>query len=105
MDVHRRNVEFQEGDQVMIRLRPECFPKGGYQKLHSRKAGPYKVLKRLGNNAYLLELPKELNISPIFNVEDPNKHYGTDEDKNPRQPTHRLPKVQHAREDIEDILD
>jgi len=41
VDVHRRNVEFQEGDQVMIRLRPERFPKGAYQKLYSRKVGPY----------------------------------------------------------------
>ena len=48
-DVHKRNVEFQKGDQVMIRLRPERFPKGGYQKLHSRTVEPYKVLKSLGN--------------------------------------------------------
>ena len=32
--LHKRNVEFQEGDQVMIKLRLECFPKGEYQKLH-----------------------------------------------------------------------
>jgi len=63
------------------------------------------VLKCLGNNVYLLELPQELNIGSIFNVKDLIKYYGTDEDKNPGQPIPILPKVQHAREDIEDILD
>ena len=32
--------------------------------------GPFRVLKRLGENAYLWELPSNLHFSPIFNVED-----------------------------------
>ena len=54
-------VESWKGYQVMIRLRSELFLKGAFQKLHSRKAGPYKVLKHLGHNAYL-KLPKELCV-------------------------------------------
>jgi len=32
--------------------------------------GPYRVLRRFGSNAYGLEIPEELGINPIFNVED-----------------------------------
>jgi len=75
-DIHRHHVEFQEGDLVMIRIRPEGFVKGTYHKLHHRSAGPFKILKRLGSNAYHIELPSPLQLSPIFNVEDLTKYVG-----------------------------
>ncbi|EOX94046.1 Uncharacterized protein TCM_003129 [Theobroma cacao] len=67
---HRRKQEFEEGDQVLVHLRQERFPKGTYHKLKSRKFGPCKVLKKISSNAYLIELPPELQISPIFNILD-----------------------------------
>ena len=39
-NLHHRFHEFQEGDYVMVRVRPE-------QKLQARGAGPFKVLKRV----------------------------------------------------------
>ena len=54
----------------MIRLRPERFPSGTVKKLHARSAGPYKVSKRVGSNAYVLELPSDLGISSTFNISD-----------------------------------
>ena len=48
-DVHRRAREFQEGDYVMIRVRPERFPFGTMKKLQSHGAGPFRVLKRVGS--------------------------------------------------------
>ena len=53
----KRAKEFTEGDFVMIRLRPERFPPGTLRKLHARGAGPFKVIKKVGSNAYVLELP------------------------------------------------
>ena len=66
----KRTKEILEGDYVMIRLRPEWFPSRTMKKLHARSAGPYKVIKRIGSNAYVLELPSDLGISSTFNISD-----------------------------------
>ena len=66
----RRTKEFTEGDHVMVRLRPERFPPGTLKKLHARGAGPFKIIKRVGPNVYVLELPPELGISSTFNISD-----------------------------------
>ena len=54
----------------MVRVRLEIFHPSTYLKLQAKETGPFRVLKRLGENAYLLELPLDLYFSPIFNVED-----------------------------------
>ena len=69
-DAHRRPREFQEGDHVMIRVRPERFPSGVVKKLQARGAGPFRVLKRVGSNAYVIDLPDDYGISSTFNVAD-----------------------------------
>ena len=66
----RRTKEFIKGDYVMIRLKPERFPPGTLKKLHARGAGPFKVIKKVRSNAYVLELPPELGISSTFNISD-----------------------------------
>ncbi|RVW35982.1 putative methyltransferase PMT7 [Vitis vinifera] len=42
-DAHRRYIQFQEGDLVMVRLRPERFHPSTYQKLQAKKAGPFRT--------------------------------------------------------------
>jgi hypothetical protein len=70
VDSHRRHLEFAIGDYVMIRIRPERFPSGTVKKLKAHSAGPFKVLKRISSNAYVIKLPSYYGISSTFNIED-----------------------------------
>ena len=42
-----------------------------------KKIGPLKILHKFGNNAYEVELPPDIGISPIFNVCDFFPYKGT----------------------------
>ena len=50
----------------MVSLYPKRFHSSTYKKLQTKKTCPFWILNRLGENAYLLELPLELHFSPIF---------------------------------------
>ena len=52
----------------MIHLKKERLPKGQYTKLMMKKGGPFKILKKCGNNAYKIDLPPIIRLSPIFNI-------------------------------------
>ncbi|PKA64106.1 hypothetical protein AXF42_Ash005118 [Apostasia shenzhenica] len=54
----------------MIRVRPERFPSGVVKKLQARRAGPFKILKKLGSNAYVVDLPSDFGISTTYNISD-----------------------------------
>ncbi|GJT52912.1 hypothetical protein Tco_0987966 [Tanacetum coccineum] len=62
-DLKRKPMEFEVGDKVMLKVLPwkgvVRFGKRG--KLNPRFVGPFKVIKRVGDVAYKLELPEELS--------------------------------------------
>ena len=67
-DKHRDEAPiYSAGDKVMLSaknittLRPKV-------KWSNKFMGPYKTLGQAGNNAYKLDLPKSLNIHPVFHT-------------------------------------
>ncbi|KAL4010206.1 hypothetical protein IC575_030459 [Cucumis melo] len=70
-DKQRRNLEFQVGDQVFLKLSPwrGVIRFGRKGKLSPRYIGPYQITERVGPGAYRLELPIELaRIHDVFHV-------------------------------------
>jgi hypothetical protein len=52
----------------------------------SRAAGPFKILAKINDNAYKLELPPEFEVSPSFNILDLRPYLG-EEDEIPSRTT------------------
>ncbi|KAJ1380355.1 Retrotransposon gag domain [Sesbania bispinosa] len=70
-DKHRRDIHFEEGDWVYLKLQPyrlRSLAKKVNEKLSPRFYGPYQVIKRVGQVAYQLQLPCESRIHPVFHV-------------------------------------
>ncbi|GJV88580.1 reverse transcriptase domain-containing protein [Tanacetum coccineum] len=75
-DLKRKPMEFEVGDKVMLKVSPwkgvVRFGKRG--KLNPRFVGPFKVIKRVGDVAYKLELPEELSrVHNTFHVSNLKK--------------------------------
>ena len=111
-NTRRKDRQFQVGDMVLIRLKPERFPLGSFNKLHARRARPFKVVKKLGPNAYVIELPGDYGISHIFNIEDLTQFHGpegplpaTSDLTTQQDAVIRVPKNTAPRDEIASILD
>jgi hypothetical protein len=82
----RKEVKLEPGDLVWLYLRKERFPELRKSKLMSRAAGPFKIIAKINDNAYKLELPPKFGVSPTFNILD-LRPYFRDEDEMPSRTT------------------
>jgi hypothetical protein len=67
-DKSRREVNFEEGDEVWLNIKNFRLPESLSHKFLGPYAGPFKVLEKKFPNTYKLELPKNLKVHPIFHV-------------------------------------
>lgn len=59
-DKHRRDIQFEVGDLVYIKLRPyhlRTLARKPNEKLGPKYFGPFEVIKLIGPMAYRLQLP------------------------------------------------
>ena len=62
----------------------------------SRAAGPFKILAKINDNAYKLELPPEFGVSPSFNISDLRPYFGEE---------HEMPSTMTSMQEEEDDED
>lgn len=65
---HREPPIFQVGDLVYLSDQHLGGYTSNHGKLDLRKSGPYRVLARVGNLNYRLQLPETMRIHPVFHV-------------------------------------
>ncbi|GJZ18567.1 hypothetical protein Tco_0554690 [Tanacetum coccineum] len=80
-DKHRKQVLYREGNLVWIHLCKERFPTGHFGKLKPRGDGPFRVLKKINDNAYKIELPSHYNVSTSFKVAGLSPYKGDSDDE------------------------
>ncbi|WVZ50601.1 LOW QUALITY PROTEIN: hypothetical protein U9M48_001841 [Paspalum notatum var. saurae] len=70
-DIRRRDLEFQVGDHVLVKVSPikGIVRFGTKGKLSPRYVGPFTIVARVGKLAYRLELPESIKgVHNVFHV-------------------------------------
>ena len=78
-DRQRRDVQYEVGQLVYVRLRPHrqnSLRSQATNKLAKRYYGPFPILERIGTVAYRLQLPETSKIHPVFHCSMLQPHHG-----------------------------
>jgi hypothetical protein len=69
-DKGRTHREFKVGDHVFLKVKDNksSLKLGSYSKLVARYCGPFEILERIGQIAYLFALPASMTIHNVFHV-------------------------------------
>ena len=65
---------------MWLHLRKDRFPQERNSKLKPRGDGPFKVLKKINDNAYVIDIPTDKYlVSNTFNVSDLSPYHGEED--------------------------
>jgi len=77
----RKKMLFELGDLVWMHLRKDRFPEQRKSKLQPRADGPFKVLRKINDNAYEIDLSSTYGVSTNFIDSDLSPFYGLEESR------------------------
>ena len=86
----KKPLVLKEGDLVWLHLRKDRFPNERKSKLSPRGDGPFKILKRINDNAYKVDIPQsKYVVDDTFNISDLSPYHGeaSDEEDNESRTT------------------
>ncbi|RDY09724.1 hypothetical protein CR513_05875, partial [Mucuna pruriens] len=64
----KREKVFKEVNLAWVYLRKERFPSLRKSKLLPKGDGPFKILRRINDNAYMVNMPQEYGGTPTSNL-------------------------------------
>jgi hypothetical protein len=75
-DKNMTDREFKVGVHVLLKLKPKksSLKLGSCTKLAARLCGPFEILDRIGQFAYMLAFPTSMNVHIVFHVYLLNKY-------------------------------
>ncbi|WVZ90013.1 hypothetical protein U9M48_036351 [Paspalum notatum var. saurae] len=76
----RKKINLEPGDLVWLHLRKDRFPDLRKSKLMPKAEGPFKIIDKINDNAYKLELSPEFGVSPTFNITDLKPYLGEEDE-------------------------
>jgi len=80
----RKMVRFEPEDLVWIHISKGRFPSKRKSKLMPRVDGSFRIIEKVNDNAYKVDLPDDYNVSTTFNVKDLTPYLDDDDDSNLR---------------------
>jgi hypothetical protein len=95
-DKGRKQLDFAPGDLVWLHLREKQFPHLRKYKLMPRADGPFKVIEKINQNAYKLDLPAYFGVSPTFNIADWKPYLGEEDELGSR-----MTQMQQGEDDVD----
>lgn len=88
-DKKRRDVEFNEGDQVLVKILPENlrYLRGKDRRLLRKYEGPVTIVKKINRVAYKVDPPAWMKMHPVFHVSMLKPYRSDSEDAARNEPT------------------
>ena len=98
-DKHHRPLELEEGEEVYLTLhRGYSLPSATSPKLSIQRTGPFKIVKKIGNLAYKLDLPEDWRIHPVISIAQLEPAPKGEDPYDREKPTHPEPVSEFSKE-------